>query len=187
MKEYQLHGDIECGFVEINTVLLLKVRDIFFQELGKALDHFGTKFEDFILMGDFNTYDNGQNISHFMESYCLKNIVKALTCFKSDRPKTIDIILTNRTSNFQNTTSIETGLPDFHCMIATVVKGGFIKRGPKIINYRDYRKFDIHKCRYNLNDSLLRQHQKASNNYDVFDAIVLSRFEQACSNEKELY
>ena len=185
LKEYQLPDDIECGFVEINIKkkkwLLANIyrppsqgERYFFRELGKALDHFSTKFEDFILMGDFNTDDKGQNISNFMESYSLKNIVKVPTCFKSDRPKTIDLILTNRTSNFQNTTPIETGLSDFHCMIATVVKGGFIKRSPKIVNYRDYRKFDIHRFRYDLNDSLLRQHQQASNNYDVFDTIVLS-------------
>ena len=96
-------------------------------------------------MGELNTDEKGQNISNFMASYSLKDIFKGPTCFKFDRPKTIDLILTNRASNFQNTTSIETGLSDFHCMIVTVVKGGFIKRGPMVINYRDYRKYDIHK------------------------------------------
>ena len=125
-------------------------------------------------MGDFNTEENDENISNFMESYNLKNIVKTPTCFKSDRPRTIDLILTNRISNFQNTVSIETGLSDFHCMIATVVKGGFIKRGPKIINYRDYRKFDIDSFRKDLKDRLIRQSQQALISYDIFDAIVLS-------------
>ena len=91
----------------------------------------------------------------------------------SDRPKTIDLILTNRISNFQNTTAIETGPSDFHCMIATVVKGGYIKKGPKITNNRDYRKFDIHRSIYDFNDNHLRQLQQASNSYDVFDTIVV--------------
>ena len=110
----------------------------FFQELGKALDHFNTKCERLILMGDFNTDAKGQNISNFMESYSLKNIVKAPTCFKSDRPKTIDLILTNRASNFQNTQSIETGLSDSYCMIVTVVKGCFIKRLRQHYSQRHY-------------------------------------------------
>ena len=59
-------------------------------------------------MGDFNTDDKGQNISNFMESYSLRNIVEALTCFKSDRPKTIDLILTNRASNLQSITLKQT-------------------------------------------------------------------------------
>ena len=37
--------------------------------------------------------------------------------------------------------TIETGLSDFYLMIATVLKGGFVKRGPKIITYRDYSRF----------------------------------------------
>ena len=125
-------------------------------------------------MGDFNTEEKDQNISNFMESYNLKNIVKAPNCFKSDRSRTIDMILTNRASNIQNTVSIETGLSDFHCMIVTVVKGGFVKRGPKIINYRDYSKFNIESFRKDLKDSLLRQNQQASKSYDVFNTIVLS-------------
>ena len=136
-------------------------------------------------MGDFNTDDKGQNISNFVESYSLRNIVEALTCFKSDRPKTIDLILTNRTSNLQNITSIETGLSDFHCMIATVVKGGFIKMGPKIINHRDYCKVDIHRFRCDLNDSLLRQYHQASNSYDVFDTMILIVFNKRAIMKKK--
>ena len=185
LKEYQLPDDIECGFAEINIKnkkwLLANIyrppnrgERYIFQELGNALDHFSTKFESFILMGDFNTEENDENISNFMESYNLKNFVKTPTCFKSDRPRTIDLILANRVSNFQNTVSIETGLSNFHCMVATVVKGGFIKRGPKIINYRDYRKFDIDSFRKDLKERLLRQSQQALVSYDIFDAIVLS-------------
>ena len=49
--------------------------------------------------------EKGPNISNFMKSHSLKNIVRAPARFMSDRPKTIDLILTNRTSNynFQNT------------------------------------------------------------------------------------
>ena len=84
-------------------------------------------------MGDFNTEEKDQNIRNFMESYNLKNIVKAPTCFKSDRTRTIDMILTNRASNFQNTVSIETGLSDFHCMIASCPAINIIKTELKII------------------------------------------------------
>ena len=139
LKEYQLPDNIECGFLEININnkkwLLANIyrppsqgEGYFFQEIGKSLDHFSLKFENFILMGDFNTEENDENISNFMESYSLKNIVKDPTCFKSERPRTIDLILTNRVHNFQNTMTVETGLSDFHCMIATVLKGGFVKR-----------------------------------------------------------
>ena len=39
-------------------------------------------------------------------------------------------------------------------MIVTVLKGGFIKRGPKIILYRNYSEFEIKNFRQALKDSL---------------------------------
>ena len=94
------------------------------------------------------------DISNFFEIYNLKNLVKKPTCFKSDRPRSIDLILTNRASSFQCTDSIETGLSDFHCMIITVLKGGFLKKGPKLINYRDYRNFNINNFRIDVHIEL---------------------------------
>ena len=63
------------------------------------------------------------------DSYNLSNLVKSPTCFKSDSPRCIDLILTNRKRIFQNTVVIHTGLSDFHAMIVTVLKGGYIKKG----------------------------------------------------------
>ena len=76
-----------------------------------------------------------------MDSYDLCDLIKSPTCFKSDSPRCFDLILTNRKSSFQNSTTVETGLSDFHTMILTILKGSFVKRGPKIVEYRDYSKF----------------------------------------------
>ena len=61
-------------------------------------------------------------------------------CFKSDNPKCMDLIPTNKHQSFQNPSAMETGLSDFHSVIVTILKGSFVKRGPKIIIYRDYKK-----------------------------------------------
>ena len=42
-------------------------------------------------------------------------------------PSSIDVFLTNKTSRFQNRTAVEMGLSDFHLMILTVLKSGFVK------------------------------------------------------------
>ena len=118
-------------------------------------------------MGDFNTEEQDADISNFLETYNLKNLMKKPTCFKSDRPRSIDLILTNRVSSFQNTDAIETGLSDFHCMIVTVLKGGFVKRGPKLINYRDYRNFRNDVC-----IGLSKHIPVDSMSYDTFDSVV---------------
>ena len=52
------------------------------------------------------------------------------------------MFLTNKTPGFQNTTTIEVGLSDFHLMILTILKSGFVKKSPRIDTYRDYSKFD---------------------------------------------
>ena len=78
-----------------------------------------------------------------MDVYGLRNLIKSPTCYKSaDNPSSIDMFLTNKTPGFQYTTTIEVGLSDFHLMIPTVLKSGFVKKGPRIVTYRDYSKFD---------------------------------------------
>ena len=78
----------------------------------------------------------------FMEIYQLKNLIQQPTCFKSGNPTSIELILTNRPSSLQNSGTIETDLSDFHSTIVTILKGGFMKRGPRIVLYRNYSKFD---------------------------------------------
>ena len=83
------------------------------------------------LIGDFNCEPQESVIGGFMDSYNLPSLVKSPACFKSDSPRCIDLILTNRKRSFQNTVVIHTGLSDFHAMIVTVLKSGYWKKGPK--------------------------------------------------------
>ena len=64
------------------------------------------------------------------------------TCFKNpDNPSCIDLILTNCSRSFQNSSVIETGLSDFHKLVVTVMKTTFKKSNPKMITYRSYKSF----------------------------------------------
>ena len=65
----------------------------------------------------------------------------------------------------------ETGLSDFHNMIMTVLKDGYIKRSPKIIMYRDYRNFDIQSFRKNLKENL-GANQNSHSDYSAFASEV---------------
>ena len=94
-------------------------------------------------MGDLNCEMGDSAIKAFMDTYKLVKLSKNPTCHKSENPRCIDLILTNCKSHFQNTTNVETGLSDFHVMILSILKGDFTKRSPKILTYRDYKKFDI--------------------------------------------
>ena len=69
----------------------------------------------------------------FVMLYNLKNVIKVPTCFKNpERPTSIDVMLTNSYRSFQISCAIETGLPDFHKMIVTILKTYFQKKEPKI-------------------------------------------------------
>ena len=57
-----------------------------------------------------------------MDCYKLSNSVKIPTCFKSDSPRCIDLILRKRERSFESTATIHTGLSDFHAMVVAVLK-----------------------------------------------------------------
>ena len=83
-----------------------------------------------------------KNISEFMSVYSIRNLVKQKTCFKNpENPSCIDLTLTNSPRSFQSSNVFETGLSDFHKLTTTVLKQYFPKLKPKVVNYRDYRKF----------------------------------------------
>ena len=58
---------------------------------------------NFILIGDFNAEESDTTIKDFCDIYSFKNLIKDATCFKNpDKPKCIDLMLTDRKRSFQN-------------------------------------------------------------------------------------
>ena len=73
----------------------------------------------------------------FCDIYSFKHLVKEPTCYKNiENPKCIDLKLTSRQRNFQNSCVIQTALSDFHKMTETVLKSYFHKQESKIIYYK---------------------------------------------------
>ena len=152
LKSFKFDGDVECICFEINLRgkrwALFSIyrppsqsQDHFFENLGKAVDHYSANYDNFLFLGDFNSLETDKKIHDFMNGYSLKNLVKEPTCFRAENPTCIDLILTNRYRSCQHTTTIETGLSDFHKMVVTVLKTTYQKTGPTIVNYRDYKNF----------------------------------------------
>ena len=147
----QSFGEIECIIVEMN---ISKKKWLIYGTynpnkslisnhlsiLSKTLDQYVPSYDNFILMGDFNSEVSEEVMSDFCELFNLKNLVKDPTCYKNpENPSCIDLILTNRLNSFQDTRVFETGLSDFHKLTATVLKTCFKKKPPKIISYRNYK------------------------------------------------
>ena len=95
--------------------------------------------------------------NNFCDIYNLKNLVKEPTCFKNpDNPSCIDLFLINEPRTFQRTTTIETGISDFHKLVVTVLKTFYKKQRLKIINYRNYKNFEKENFCQDLKKGLLK-------------------------------
>ena len=110
--------------------------------ISRTMDIHSFNYDNFIFFGDFNANVSDKAMLDFCESYNLKSLIKQPTCFKNfENPSCIDLFLTNGLRSFCSSYVIGTGLCDFHKITVSVMKMHYRKLPPKIINYRDYKKF----------------------------------------------
>ena len=139
IRSYKFPSEIEIIVLELiikkDRWLLLNLYrpptqcpKFFFNEIEKGLDFYNSKYEKYILIGDLNCEPSNSVIRDFMNINNLSNMVKDPTCFKSNNPKCIDLILTNGKGSLKSTTTAETGISDFHTMI---LRGKVCKERPK--------------------------------------------------------
>ena len=91
--------------------------------LGKILDAQMKIYDNFLVVGDFNSQMTESAMENFCGTHHLHNLIKDPTCFKNpDRPSCIDLLLTNFPKSFSKSQTLETGLSDFHKLTLTVLK-----------------------------------------------------------------
>ena len=56
------------------------------------LELYFANYENFLIVGDFNLDEKNPNLTDFINSFSLENVIKERTCFKSDSPTCIDLI-----------------------------------------------------------------------------------------------
>ena len=101
----------------------------FVKELGTILEHYIPKYDNFLLLGDFNSEITENTMKEFSDIYNLSSLIKEHTCFKNPlNPSIIDLILTNRPRSFQNSQAIELGLSAHHKLTITIMKAFFPKQ-----------------------------------------------------------
>ena len=105
-------ADFEGLFIEINLrkskwFLLATYKppsfskDYYFALVNKALDAYSSKFENIILMGDFNTASSAEVIVEFLEDRELSNLVHFPIYFMSKgNSSRIDLVITNMPNFF---------------------------------------------------------------------------------------
>ena len=111
------------------------------REIQVALDVLSSKYENIIIIGDFNS-EPTESMIDFCQPYKMENLINNFTCYKNpNKPTCIDLMLTNKPRSFKNSSVLETGLSDFHKMTLTVMRAHFVKQTPKVVYYHDYKKF----------------------------------------------
>ena len=65
----------------------------YLKEIGKNLDNYSTKYDNFILLDDLNSKPTESAVRDFCEIYGFQNLIKDNTCFKNPlKPSCIDLI-----------------------------------------------------------------------------------------------
>ena len=85
-----------------------------------------------------------QILNTFLEDNSFVNLIKSKTCFKSKPGSCIYLILTNKPKSSQNSGVMETGVSDHHILIFSFLKTTFTKMPPSKLQYRNYKKFEVH-------------------------------------------
>ena len=126
----------------------------FFDELTTSLSKAILKYENLLIMGDFNIDMKIKawgmiNLMNFVTYFT--NLIKSDTCFTKHHKSLTDLFLTNTPLSFQETHVSETGLCDYHKLITTFFKANFSRLRPKVLSYRNYKNFIESKFLNDLN------------------------------------
>ena len=114
----------------------------FLFHLENTLSQDTTTYENITSIGGFKMNpDENRFLDNFNKTFNLKNSINEPTCFKSQNPSMIELILSNH-RNFMKTVVLEIGILDHYKMIFSILKHNFAKSQLKTIYYRDLKKFD---------------------------------------------
>ena len=80
----------------------------------------------------------------------LKVLIKKPTCYKSNTPSCIDLILTNGKCLFELSNTFETGLSDHHKLVCATLKSRGFKGAPIEKIYRSYKTLHVNNFKNTL-------------------------------------
>ena len=154
LHEITIPSEIQAIPIEINfrksKWLILPIykppnleESCFIEKITSILDFYSNKYENILILGDFNIESTDVKLSPLKDGHNLYNLIKDPTCFKTTKGKCIDLMLTNRKHSFFSTKTFETGMSDHHVMIYTIFKTTFIRLPPQKIAYRCKKTFSL--------------------------------------------
>ena len=85
-----------------------------------------------------------------MQPYDFSRLFKKTTCYQSNTPSCIDLILADRKKLSKLSKTIETGLSDHHKIVCTILKSRGFKGTPIKKLYQSYKTFDVNNFKNTL-------------------------------------
>ena len=89
-------------------------------------------------------------LSDTSDMFALSNLVKSATCFKSETPTLVDVILTNKRKSFSGSLNFDIGCSDFHNLVAVASRMFGPKLQTRKIVYRSMKHFDDNSSRKHI-------------------------------------
>ena len=105
------------------------------------IDFYSNSYDNHMIIGDFNMEIEDPLLHSLMGDHNLNSLMKSPTCFKSNRGRCIDLILTSKQHSCFSSQTFETGFSDFRHLAYTMLKTTSVKLPPKKIKYQCYRNF----------------------------------------------
>ena len=103
--------------------------------------------------------------------------MKTETCFTRPHKSLIDLLLTNKPLSLQKMHATETSLSGYHKLISTFFKSHFTRQRPKVITYKNYKKFDEDDF---LNDLQKLEIKLDEENSESCYSLISNKFSRDC-------
>ena len=194
--------EIECVFLQGNEFLCVEINlrkrkwliiglykppqnntSLFLEQISNQVNESLKTYENILLIGDFNITPDNIHMKDFLHTHDFENLVKSPTCFKSDTPSCIDLILTNQSQLLMKTSTFETGISDFHALITSIMKMTYTKGNPNIKLYRDYKHFN----NVNFEEEIHSKFRDIPNiTYDIFEETYLKVLDNHAPIKKKI-
>ena len=118
---------------------------VFIDRVSTMLSKLSAGSDENLILGDVNIDMNVKNNvveSNICDIFCMKNIIKSSTCFKSEKGTLIDPVIVSNTSKFCAPFNISCGVSDWHNIVGCLTKISYEIKKPQKIRYRSYKSFN---------------------------------------------
>ena len=86
--------------------------EFFISNLSKTINAFSTKYDNILLMGDFNLTIENEHLKELLNLFNLRSLISSPTYFQFINPTCVDLILTKQEDLFSNSKTRDVGIFD---------------------------------------------------------------------------